>query len=86
MLQRETDLNFKSNCRWIDVHCHLDMLSITPDEALERAQKVGIERIITIGTSPDDHEQVFSLSQKLGAGGREGSGFGRIDRKTLLDN
>ncbi len=67
MLQRETDLNFKSNCRWIDVHCHLDMLSITPDEALERAQKVGIERIITIGTSPDDHEQVFSLSQKLGS-------------------
>lgn len=50
--------------RWIDIHAHLDMLEDTPEETLKKAQSVGVERIITIGTEPDDHPVVFGIAQK----------------------
>jgi len=52
--------------RWIDVHTHLNILEITPAEAVRRARAAGVERLITIGTQPGDHALVQQLAQDLG--------------------
>ena len=44
--------------KWIDVHMHIDKLESDPDEALSRALKAGVDRVITIGTEPADHPVV----------------------------
>ena len=49
----------------IDVHAHLDMLEETPAQTLARAQAVGVEKIITIGTEPADHPLVLKIAQDL---------------------
>lgn len=49
---------------WIDVHTHLNMLEIAPDEALAQAAQADVKNIITIGTCPDDLPIVLSLAQK----------------------
>lgn len=49
---------------WIDIHTHLNMLKKTsPQEALERALAVGVERVITIGTGPQDLAEVLSMAR-----------------------
>lgn len=40
---------------WIDVHAHLDKLEEGSEAAIQNALKQGVERIITIGTEPQDH-------------------------------
>ena len=51
--------------KWIDIHTHLNFLKEkTPEEAIAAAQAVGVERIITIGTEPEDHDQVLAIAQK----------------------
>lgn len=50
--------------KWIDLHCHLNFLEITPDEALAAARGVGVERMITIGTCEADHGTVLELVKK----------------------
>ncbi len=40
--------------RWIDIHTHLDMLELTPEQALNEAAARGVDRVITIGTQPSD--------------------------------
>ncbi len=50
--------------RWIDIHAHLDMLEDSPEQTIEKAQAAGVERIITIGTEPEDHPVVFEIAQK----------------------
>ena len=52
--------------RWIDVHTHLNMLEVTPEEALQRGKKVGVERLITVATCPEDHQLVQDLARDLG--------------------
>jgi TatD DNase family protein len=49
---------------WIDMHCHLDQLEGGPDHAIQMAQQNGVERIITIGTEPEDLQIVLDLAQK----------------------
>ncbi len=49
--------------RWLDVHTHLNMLEVTPDEALSDAQKEGVDQVITIGTSPADWPKVLELAK-----------------------
>ena len=49
---------------WTDVHTHLNMLEITPDEALAAARAAGVENMITIGTCPDDLPKVLALAAK----------------------
>lgn len=49
---------------WIDIHAHLEMLEDSPDEAIAKAQAVGVERLITIGTEPGDHPLVLALAKK----------------------
>ena len=49
----------------IETHCHLDYLeSEALQAALESAKAVNIERIITIGVSPDNLEKVMQLAQR----------------------
>ena len=50
---------------WIDIHAHLDMLEDGPEGTLSRAQAAGVNRIITIGTEPSDHQLVLDISRKL---------------------
>ncbi|WP_020393759.1 TatD family hydrolase [Thiolinea disciformis] len=48
----------------IETHCHLDYLEgEVLEAALEAAKAVNIERIITIGVSPDNLEAVMQLAQ-----------------------
>lgn len=50
--------------KWIDIHAHLDMLEDTPEQTIQKAFDVGVERIITIGTEPADHPVVFEMAKK----------------------
>ncbi|MCG2580918.1 MAG: TatD family hydrolase [Marinobacter sp.] len=48
----------------IETHCHLDYLKDHPlEEILEQAQRVNIEKVITIAVSPDNLARVRELSQ-----------------------
>jgi TatD DNase family protein len=49
---------------WIDVHTHINMLEIPPDEALAAARASGVENLITIGTCPDDLPVVLDLARR----------------------
>lgn len=48
---------------WIDVHTHINMLEISPDEALAKAKEAGVQNMITIGTCPDDLPVVLNLAK-----------------------
>lgn len=49
---------------WIDVHAHLNMLETSPEETLQLCAQNGVERLFTIGTTPDDLPLVLSLAEK----------------------
>lgn len=49
---------------WIDVHTHLNMLEILPDEALRLASERQVSKMITIGTCPDDLSLVLQIANK----------------------
>lgn len=50
---------------WIDVHTHLNFLKdTTPEEAIAAAAAAGVDRFITIGTEPKDHQVVLDLAEK----------------------
>lgn len=49
---------------WIDIHAHLNMLDKEVDEALQLAQANNINRVITIGTEPEDLPIVLSLANQ----------------------
>lgn len=50
---------------FIDVHTHLNMLEMPPEEALKSASDVGVENVITIGTCPDDLPVVLGLAKRF---------------------
>lgn len=50
--------------RWIDVHTHINMLEISPEEALAAATANQVQNMITIGTCPDDLPTVLQLAEK----------------------
>jgi TatD DNase family protein len=50
---------------WIDVHTHLNMLEVPPEEALRLAEELQVTRMITIGTCPDDLPTVIELAQRF---------------------
>ncbi len=63
------DLNISNGLpqnKWIDMHCHLDRLEGGPEHALKLAKENGIEKIITIGTEPEDLQIVLDLAKKYG--------------------
>ncbi len=49
----------------IDVHAHLDMLEESPAEVLARAKAAGVQKIVTIGTEPKDHEFVLQTARQF---------------------
>jgi TatD DNase family protein len=49
---------------WIDVHTHLNFLKVSPEDALSEASAAGVERCITIGTEPKDHQVVLELARR----------------------
>lgn len=49
----------------IDVHTHLNMLEMTPEEALSEAKKSGVTNVITIGTCEEDMPKVMELAKKF---------------------
>lgn len=50
---------------WMDVHCHLNFLDIPAEQAVEQALNAGVERMVTIGTCPEDHPVVLDLVQRF---------------------
>ncbi len=50
---------------WIDVHTHLNMLEMPPEEALKLAEASGVENVITIGTCPDDLPLVLQIAKQF---------------------
>lgn len=49
----------------IDTHCHLTDQSLAPDQpaVVQRAIAAGVQRMITVGTGPQDHERVVRAVQ-----------------------
>jgi TatD DNase family protein len=53
-----------NNSSWIDMHAHLDRLEHPAEEAIRLAGEQNIQRIITIGTEPNDLQTVLTLAEK----------------------
>ena len=51
--------------KWVDIHTHLNMLEEGPEEACKKALASGVERLITIGTCPEDNPLVLELAKKF---------------------
>lgn len=49
---------------WIDVHAHLDMMEEGVEAAIQNAKAAGVEKIVTIGTEPSDHQFVLDTAKK----------------------
>jgi len=48
----------------IETHCHLDYLKARPlEETLRLSREAGVEKIVTIGVSPDNLDQVMAISK-----------------------
>jgi TatD DNase family protein len=56
---------FDNKVEWIDMHCHLDRLEGGPEFALKLAKENGVQKIITIGTEPEDLQIVLDLAKKF---------------------
>lgn len=50
---------------WIDIHTHINMLELSPEETLKTAKAAGIQKLITIGTEPDDLPIVQNLAKQF---------------------
>lgn len=61
MLENKPD----NNVEWVDMHCHLDRLEGGPEFALKLAKEHGVQKIITIGTEPEDLQIVLDLAKKF---------------------
>ncbi len=55
----------RCNLGLIDIHAHFDMLEGTPEQILAQAQAAGVDKVITIGTEPSDHQYVLDVAKKL---------------------
>jgi TatD DNase family protein len=79
---------------WIDIHTHLNMLEMTPEQGLENAKNAGVTHMITIGTCPEDWPTVLDLSRRfsdrvyctLGVHPHEAELFDEAAEKTLREN
>jgi len=79
---------------WIDIHTHLNMLEMTPEQGLENAKNAGVTHVITIGTCPEDWPIVLDLSKRfsdrvyctLGVHPHEAELFDEPAEKTIRQN
>lgn len=49
---------------WYDLHTHLDKLEEGVEAALNLAKEAGVEKLVTIGTDPQDLKVVMGLSEQ----------------------
>ena len=55
----------RSSYPLVETHCHLDILSKMPlDDIVNKAKKLGVEKIITIATAPNNLHTVMDLAEK----------------------
>ncbi len=50
--------------KWIDVHAHIDMLDQGWEEIKKELFLSGVERVINIGTNPEDNHKVLEIAEK----------------------
>lgn len=50
---------------FFDVHTHINMVKLPDEEVVELARQNGVERMINIGTGPDDFDRVLQLTEKF---------------------
>lgn len=50
---------------WIDVHTHLNMLEPEVEEIKKRCMENDVQKVINIGTGPEDNKTVFETSKKF---------------------
>lgn len=53
-----------SSPTWIDLHCHLDKLEEGVETALQKAREAGLNKVVTIGTDPEDLPVVLKLAEE----------------------
>ncbi|NCN42223.1 TatD family hydrolase [bacterium] len=51
--------------RFFDVHTHINMIKSPEDEVVAAAKAAGVEKVINIGTGPDDFQTVLKLAEKF---------------------
>jgi TatD DNase family protein len=51
--------------KWIDIHAHFTMLEGPPEQMMALSEENGVERVICIGTCPEDNPQVLEIAEKL---------------------
>ena len=61
----------RKSIMWVDVHTHLHMLK-DPDKAVKTALQSGVQKMMTIGTSSKDWDQVLKDTQKFSVFGALG--------------
>lgn len=49
----------------IDIHAHFDMLDDAPEQVIAKAKAMGVDKIVTIGTEPSDHQYVLDVAKKF---------------------
>ena len=52
--------------RWVDTHCHLEMLKEDPAGALEKGREQGLCHSMTIGTNHETNQAVLGLCAQFG--------------------
>jgi TatD DNase family protein len=82
------------NIGWTDVHTHLNFLELSPEDALKICLDKNVNRLITIGTEPQDLPIVLELAEKhsphvfctLGIHPHEGKVYNDSVKKYLKEN
>lgn len=65
-----TEMNYEFNTEeikqigWVDTHAHLNMLKRSPEEVLKSCSDLGVKKVITIGTEPEDLDLVLKLANE----------------------
>lgn len=49
--------------KWVDTHCHLEMLKEPAEQALEQGRQAGLDHCLTIGTSDGSNKKVLDFCQ-----------------------
>lgn len=50
---------------FFDVHTHINMVKLPDEEVVSLARQAGVEKMINIGTGPDDFDRVLGLAEKF---------------------
>ncbi len=51
--------------KFFDVHTHVNMVKLPAEDVISAAKSAGVEKIINIGTGPDDFDVVLNLAEKF---------------------